>query len=101
MVARIYKPGRTAMQAGLAGTHDWVLEFEPASPRVIEPLMGWTSSGDTRRQLRLTFATKGEAVAYATRNAIPFCLDEARKTAIRPKSYAANFAFNRLGSWTH
>ena len=47
------------MQAGLAGTHEWVLEFEPASPRVIEPLMGWTSSSDTRRQLRLTFATKG------------------------------------------
>ena len=47
--ARIYKPARTAMQQGLAAARDWVLEFEPQAARTIEPLMGWTSSADTRR----------------------------------------------------
>ncbi len=47
MVARIYKPAKTAMQSGRAKTKNWVLDFEPASPREIEPLMGWTSFGTT------------------------------------------------------
>ncbi|NBX43332.1 MAG: ETC complex I subunit, partial [Rhodobacteraceae bacterium] len=29
MVARIYKPARTAMSSGSAKTKDWVLEFAP------------------------------------------------------------------------
>ena len=32
MRARIYQPPKTAMQSGWAGTHEWVLEFEPSSP---------------------------------------------------------------------
>jgi hypothetical protein len=47
MRARIYQPARTAMQSGTAKTHQWVLEFTPASEREIDPLMGWTSSSDT------------------------------------------------------
>ena len=70
MVARIYKPAKTAMQQGGAGTREWVLDYEPASPREIEPLMGWTSSDDTRSQVRMQFATLEEAVAYATRHGI-------------------------------
>ncbi|HEX5426479.1 MAG TPA: NADH dehydrogenase ubiquinone Fe-S protein 4, partial [Candidatus Acidoferrales bacterium] len=48
MVARIFRPARTAMQSGEARTKEWVLEFDPAEPRSIDPLMGWTSSGDMR-----------------------------------------------------
>ena len=33
MVARIYKPAKTAMQSGKAGTKRWVLEYEPEAPR--------------------------------------------------------------------
>ena len=29
MAARIYKPAKTAMQQGKAGTRDWVLEYDP------------------------------------------------------------------------
>ena len=64
MVARIYKPARTAMQSGPARTKEWVLEHEPQQPRQIDPLMGWTSSRDTRAQIRLEFATRDEAIAY-------------------------------------
>ena len=52
MVARIYKPAKTAMQSGTAKTKEWVLDYEPEQPRAVEPLMGWTSSGDMRQQLQ-------------------------------------------------
>ena len=101
MVARIYKPAKTAMQQGRAGTREWVLDYEPASPRQIEPLMGWTSSDDTRSQIRMQFAALEEAVAYATRHGIAFRIDEPQKSEIKPKSYAENFKFGRIGLWTH
>ena len=68
MAARIYKPARTAMQSGPARTKEWVLEYDPAAPREIDPLMGWTSSRDMLSQVQLNFATKEEAIAYAERN---------------------------------
>jgi hypothetical protein len=101
MAARIYKPAKTAMQQGDAGTREWVLEYEPQSPRTIEPLMGWTSSGDTRSQIRMQFASLEEAVAYATRRGIAFRIDEPQKAELKPKSYAENFKFGRIDRWTH
>jgi hypothetical protein len=101
MAARIYKPVKTAMQQGRAGTREWVLEFEPQSPQTIEPLMGWTSSGDTRSQIRMQFASLEEALAYVTRHGIPFRIYEPQKTELTPKSYAENFKFGRIDRWTH
>lgn len=101
MIARIYKPAKTAMQSGDARTKEWVLEFEPASPREIEPLMGWTASGDTQQQVRLNFETREEAVAYAERNGIAYRLIEPKPRRPVRKSYADNFRFGRIGSWTH
>lgn len=101
MVARIFKPARTAMQSGPAQTKDWVLEYEPQSPREVDPLMGWTSSRDTKAQLRLAFVSKEEAVTYAERNAIPYTVVEPAPRKVAGKSYAENFRFGRIGSWTH
>jgi hypothetical protein len=101
MTARIYKPAKTAMQSGQARTKDWVLEFEPASPREIDPLMGWTSSADTGAQVRLAFETRAEAVAYAERNGIAYTLLESQARKPVRKSYADNFRFGRIGMWTH
>ena len=58
--ARIYKPAKTAMQSGQARTKQWLLKFDRVEPREIEPLMGWTSSGDTRQQVQLWFDSKEE-----------------------------------------
>ena len=63
--------------------------------------MGWTSSTDTRTQVRMRFQTLEEAVAYATRHGIPFRIDEPNKTGLKPKSYAENFKFGRVDRWTH
>ncbi|MBX9775162.1 MAG: ETC complex I subunit [Xanthobacteraceae bacterium] len=102
MAARIYKPAKTAMQSGTAKTREWVLDFEPEQPREIEPLMGWTSSGDMRAQVRLRFATAEEAVAYAERHGIAYQLFDAKPQQARKTiAYADNFAFKRRESWTH
>jgi hypothetical protein len=101
MVARIHKPAKNAMQSGRAGTHEWVLEYEAETPNVIEPLMGWTSSYDTKRQIRMRFVTKEEAIAYATRHGIAFRVEEPHASKVRPKSYAENFKFGRSDRWTH
>jgi hypothetical protein len=101
MLARIYRPAKTAMQSGRAKTHIWELRFEPASARVPDPLMGWTQSTDMNGQVRLRFNTRDEAVDYARRHGIPFevIADEEPKKIIR--TYADNFAFHRKQPWTH
>ncbi len=101
MVARIYKPSKTAMQSGVARTKSWVLEYEPETPKEVDPLMGWTGSGDMKSQVQLSFESKEEAVAYAKRNGIPFLIKEPQKRKPIKKSYADNFRFGRLKSWTH
>ncbi|MEL6373006.1 MAG: ETC complex I subunit [Pseudomonadota bacterium] len=101
MTARIFRPAKTAMQSGMGKTKEWRLEFEASSPRAIDPLMGWTSSADTRQQVKLDFDTKDEAIAYATRNAIPYRVIEPKPRKARAKSYADNFKYGRIGTWTH
>ncbi|MFC0283309.1 ETC complex I subunit [Camelimonas abortus] len=102
MTARILQPARNVMQSGKAKSRRWLLAFDPASPREVEPLMGWTSSADTRQQLRLWFDTREEAVAFAERNGIPYRVEEPRPS--RPRrhvSYSDNFRPDRLAPWTH
>ena len=58
--------------------------------------MGWTSSADTRQQLRMSFDTKEEAIAFADRNGIPFRVVEPKIRKPRRKSYAENFRFDKV-----
>ena len=101
MLARIYRPAKTAMQSGKAKTLEWVLEFEPASARLPDPLMGWAQSRDMNGQVRLQFDTREEAVAYAQRHGIAFEVLTPREHRRIIKAYADNFAFGRRESWTH
>ncbi len=101
MTARIFKPSRGATSSGTARTKRWVLQFEQLTPRQIEPLMGWTSSADTRQQLRLSFDTREEAIAYAERNNIPYRVEEPQQPKRRIMAYSDNFKYNRVDSWTH
>jgi hypothetical protein len=101
MLARIYRPARNAMQSGNAKTKEWVLDFEPASARVPDPLMGWTSSDDMNGEVSLSFETKEQAIEYAERHGIAFRLYERHDPKKIIKAYADNFAFNRKEPWTH
>ena len=101
MTARIYRPAPNAMQSGRGKSKDWVLVHEPAAPRQIEPLMGYTSTTDTQAQIRLSFDTLEEAEAYAQRNGIAYhVLPEHRATPKR-NSYSDNFRSDRKTPWTH
>jgi hypothetical protein len=101
MTARIYKPAKTAMQSGTAKTRSWVLDYEPAEPKEVEPLMGWTTSGDMRQQVCLRFDSKDEAIAYCERNGISYQVFDPKPLKRRAISYADNFAFSRRTPWTH
>ncbi len=103
MRARIYKPAKTAMSSGTAKTKAWVLEFAPASPRSVDPLMGWTSSSDMNSQVHLQFDTLEAAQDYAKERGIDAVVlkPKARKPNIRARGYGENFATDRRGAWTH
>ena len=102
MLARIFRPSKTAMQSGKAKSQDWLLEFEPREARRPDPLMGWTQTGDTASsQLRLSFDTKEDAVRYAEQHGIAFQLTDPKPAKRIIKAYADNFAFNRRFPWTH
>lgn len=103
MRARIYQPARNAMQSGAAKTRSWVLAFEPATARDIDPLMGWTSSAETQSQVRLEFDSREAALDYARAHRIEVEVTEpkARRPNIRLRGYGENFATDRKGAWTH
>ena len=101
MRARIYKPAKNSMQQGNARSKLWLLEFEPESAKVPDPLMGWTSSDDMRQQVVLEFDTSAEAVAYAEQHGIAFQVFEPHAPKPRPKSYSDNFRFDRKQPWSH
>jgi hypothetical protein len=101
MLARIFKPARTAMQSGKAATEKWMLEYEPEQRLTADPLMGYTSSADMRRQLALQFDCRDEAVAYAERNGIPYRVLEDLEPSTKKLSYSDNFRFGRPQPWTH
>jgi len=101
MRARIYRPTRNAMQSGKARTRQWVLEYEPETAKVVDPLMGWTGSADMKQQLWLEFDTAEEAVAYATRYGIPHQVFEPHLASQKSKAYSDNFRFDRRIPWSH
>jgi len=101
MSARIYSPAKTAMQSGKAKTGHWVLEFDAEERKTIDPLMGYTSSGDMKSQVKLSFETREEAVAYAEKHAIAYRIQEPKEALPRQISYADNFRYDRKIPWTH
>ncbi len=101
MVARIFRPAKTAMQSGRGKAGRWVLVWDAEAPRAVEPLMGYTSSADMKQEVRLTFATREEAIAYAERNGIAYEVDAEHDRTRRLMSYSDNFATSRRFPWTH
>lgn len=93
MVARIFKPTKNAMQSGMKRSKKWHFEYAPLQSRELDPLMGWTSSSDMQGQIRLTFDSKEDAVAYAERNNIDYIVQEPHVRKKRLKNYADVFGF--------
>jgi hypothetical protein len=91
MAARIFQEPKNAMQSGRGRTARWILEFAPSEARRPDPLMGWAGSGDTRRQLRLTFTSEGDARSYADRYGIEVSVIPTPPRRLKLQAYADNF----------
>ena len=59
-------------------------------------LMGYTSSDDTKLQVRLSFDTEEEAVAYARKHGLSYEVQEPHARQLRIKAYADNFKYSRV-----
>ena len=101
MRARIYQPAKSAMQSGRAKTDAWVLEFPRNDRATPDALMGWQSSADTMRTIRLSFASKEEALAYADKAGLAAHVIKTGAHRTRLKAYADNFAAGKRQAWTH
>jgi ETC complex I subunit conserved region len=91
MRARIFKPAKTTMQSGKGNSRHWILEFERQDGQRPDPLMGWSGSGDTLQQLRLSFPTLEAAQAYAAKHGIDAMVQPEAPRALKLQSYADNF----------
>ena len=100
MKVRIYKPAKTAMQSG-AAQDQGVGARKRADAQGNRPADGLDRSRDTMQQVQLALPTLEEAKATPRRTAgtTPSSCRNARH--VRPKAYADNFAYNRVGRWTH
>ena len=90
-VARIVEVDRKATQSGKFGTGRWLLEFERSQAQRPDPLTGWNGSGDTRTQVRLSFETKEDAIAYAMKQGLDYHVVPAAKVSLKIQAYADNF----------
>ena len=64
--------------------------------------MGYTSSGDMKRQIRLRFDTEEAAIAYAEKNGIAYLRGRAQEDQPSPQfPMSENFRYDRKVPWTH
>ena len=83
-LAIIRRPTRAATQSAPRPRH-WVLEFEPASASTLDPLLGWMSSADPYRSIRLTFPDAASAIRFAEANDWRYIVLEDGPRPARPR----------------
>lgn len=101
MRVRIYQQPKSAMQSGHGAQRNWVLEWQRQDPQRPDPLMGWIGGAETQSQVRLTFPTRDEAIAYAERHGAAYDVEITEERVVKPKAYADNFRTDRPENWTH
>ena len=99
--AIIKKPAKTNMQSGLNKTKNWTVEFEFDGTLKKDVLMGWNSSSNTSKQLKMNFSSLEDAISWCQKNSYEYVISDQTKKIIKPTSYASNFSNNRKISWTH
>lgn len=93
MKVTIYSPAKTAMQSGKRNTGFWLLVSSRLfGSRSINKITGWTSSGDTKNQIKLKFKTKDEAITYAQSQNFEYEVFENKISRIKKRSYSDNFS---------
>ena len=97
----IKRPSKTNMQSGLKKTKMWIIEFEFDPSLKKDVLMGWNSSKNTTKQLKLNFDNLDDAISWCQKNSYQYRIVDQTYKSIKPKNYASNFSNNRKTSWTH
>tara|TARA_Y200000002_G_scaffold180950_1_gene149298 strand:- start:254 stop:562 length:309 start_codon:yes stop_codon:yes gene_type:complete len=97
----IKKPSKTNMQSGYKKTKTWLIEFEFDDSLQKDVLMGWNSSKNTTKQLKLQFDSLDDAISWCQNNSYEYRVVDQTFKKIKPKNYASNFSSNRKISWTH
>ena len=81
------------MQSGRAKGQKWIMETETETARRPEDLMGWTSSGDTMNQIKLSFDTLEDAIEHATGQGWAYVVNTPQERKLRPRNYGDNFRY--------
>ena len=89
------------MQSGLKKTKYWVVEFQFDSSLKKDVLMGWNSSKNTNKQIKLLFSNLEDAKSWCLRNNFSYDVEDQSLKVIKPKNYSSNFSNTRRTSWTH
>ena len=92
MSARIFQKIKSSTSSGKGRLDMWFLEFERSEGDRPDPLTGWAGSGDTQRQVRLSFPTLEDAKAYATREGIDAHVVPPPPNSLKLQTYADNFS---------
>ncbi len=90
-IARIVETDRKTTSSGRGKTGQWILEYEREDRQRHDPLTGWVGSADTRTQVRLAFADRDSAIAYATRHGLDTSIVAAAPVKLKLQAYADNF----------
>ncbi len=56
-----------------------------------DPLTGWNGSGDTNTQVRITFKSKEDAIAFCEKKGLQYHLVPAAPVKMKIQAYADNF----------
>ena len=80
----------------VSGKHTYLIRKEDELKKALENLdkdfvMGWNSSIDTNKQVKIFFDTRDDAIKYAKKNNILFDITDPKKRKMIIKSYADNF----------
>ena len=90
MTVTIYKPSKSATQAGRFKTKQWLLEYPP-SKKETNPVTGWIGSDTTIQHLKLSFETKEQAIDFAKQKKLDFQVIEPNAEKAPTRKYEDNF----------
>ena len=91
----IYKPCKSAAQAGKNFSKSWVLRFDAASPLKKNLETGWISSKDMLEEVNLSFNSLEEAVRFSEKEGFSYTILKKTPQKSFPKQYGDNFRFDR------
>ncbi|PCI01769.1 MAG: oxidoreductase [Alphaproteobacteria bacterium] len=91
---RIYPQSKSQAQSGRGKASVWIIEPEWTSSRQPEPVMGWTSAGDTLSQVNLKFSSQSEAEEFAKSKGWRYTVTAHHERTIKPRHYGDNHVYD-------